>query len=183
MKQRTMYGVIFLLGIIFSLPAMAQLKVAYVNSDRIMQEWEEASEAQKKLDAEAQKLEERYREMTAEFDSLSKQFQQQQYVMSEERRQEKQRELQQLQQRIQRFQMENVGPQGQIYAKQEEILGPVLDKINRAIKKVASDNNYDYVFDSVGGNLLYAEEKHNITADVLYELRRGVSSGTTQGNN
>lgn len=175
MKQKLIVCLAAAMTLLISVPVYSQAKIAYVNSDRIMQEWEEASEAQKKLDAEAKKLEEQYMNMTARFDSLQRQFQQQQFVMSEERRQGKQEELRDLQRRIQQFQMENVGPQGQIYAKQEEILGPVLRRINEAINKVAVDGNYDYVFDSVGGNLLYAEEKYNITADVLYELRRGSS--------
>jgi len=180
-KRITQFGVLLVLAILISVPAFGQLKIAYVNSDRIMQEFEEAREAQKKLDLEARQLENQYMEMTSRLDSLNRSFQQQQFVMSEERRQQKQQEMQTLQQRIQQFQMENVGPQGQIYAKQEQILGPVLQKINTAIKKVATDGSYDYVLDSVGGNILYAEEKHNITADVLYELRRGSGGDTSTG--
>jgi Skp family chaperone for outer membrane proteins len=36
--------------------AQAQLKIAYVNSDRILSEYDEAREAQSKLDIEAKKL-------------------------------------------------------------------------------------------------------------------------------
>jgi len=175
-KRRTQTGIILALAVLIAVPAVGQLKVAYVNSDRIMQEYEEAREAQKKMDLEAKQLEDQYMSMTGQLDSLQRSFQQQQFVMSEERRQQKQQQIQSLQQQIQQFQMQNVGPQGQIYAKQEQILGPVLQKINTAIKKVANDGSYDYVLDSVGGNILYAEEKHNITADVLYELRRGTTS-------
>lgn len=167
--------------LLMSSPLFSQAKIAYVNSDRIMQEFEEAREAQQKLDAEAQQLQQQYTNMTTSLDSLQQSFQQQQFVMSEERRQQKQQEIQQLGQRIQKFQMENVGPQGQIYARQEEILGPVLDKINKAIKQVASAGNYDFILDSVGGNILYAEEKYNITADVLYQLRRG-SGGSSSSS-
>ncbi|MBS1271548.1 MAG: Chaperone protein Skp [Candidatus Marinimicrobia bacterium] len=183
MKRITQLGVLLGLSILISVPAFGQLKIAYVNSDRIMQEYEEAREAQKKLDLEAKQLEDQYMQMTSGLDSLNRSFQQQQFVMSEERRQQKQQEIQNLRRRIQQFQTENVGPQGQIYAKQEQILGPVLQKINTAIKKVASDGSYDYVLDSVSGNILYAEEKHNITADVLYELRRGGGSSDSGGSN
>lgn len=179
MKRTIRIGLLFFLSVFLGLPLAAQVKIAYVNSDRIMQEFEEAKEAQQKLDAEAQKLQEQYGTMTTQLDSMQQDYQRQQFVMSEERRKQKQSEIQQLQQRIQQFQMQNVGPQGQIYAKQEQILGPVLKKINAAIKKVAVNNGYDFVLDSVNGNLLYAEEKYNITADVLYELRRGSSSGST----
>ena len=182
MKRTMNTGVLVLFALLIGIPAFGQVNIGYVNSDRIMQEFEEAREAQKKLDLEARQLEDRYMDMTSQLDSLQRVFQQQQFVMSGERRQQKQQEIQNLQQRIQQFQMENVGPQGQIYAKQEQILGPVLQKINAAIKKVAKDGNYDYVLDSVSGNILYAEEKHNITADVLYELRRGVSNSSGSNN-
>ncbi|HKJ67985.1 MAG TPA: OmpH family outer membrane protein, partial [bacterium] len=99
-----------------------------------------------------------------------------------ERRQQKQQQMQQLQQKIQQFQQQNVGPQGQIYAKQEQILGPVLQRIDAAIRKVATDGSYDYVFDVAAGNILYAEEKHEITADVLYELRRGTGQEGTSSS-
>ncbi|MCF7804609.1 MAG: OmpH family outer membrane protein [Candidatus Marinimicrobia bacterium] len=182
MKRITQAGILLTLSVLMAVPALGQLKIAYVNSDRIMQEYEEAREAQKKMDLEAKQLENKYMSMTSQLDSLQRSFQQQQFVMSEERRQQKQQQIQSLQQRIQQFQMENVGPQGQIYAKQEQILGPVLQKINTAIKKVANDGSYDYVLDSVGGNILYAEEKHDITADVLYELRRGTSSSSSSSS-
>ncbi len=174
MKRIAKWTLLVIMSMGVSLPVFGQLKIGYINSDRIMQEWENAREAQQKLNEEARGLEQQYNRMTTRLDSLQQEFQRQQFVMSEERRRQKQQEMQTLQQQIQQFQMENVGPQGQIYAKQEQILGPVLQKVDSAIRKVATDGGYDYVFDVSGGNILYAEEKHEITADVLYELRRGV---------
>jgi len=65
-----------------------------------------------------------------------------------------------------------------IYQKQNEIVGPVLEKVKNIIKKVAEDGNYDFVFDTVAGNILYAEPVHDITEKVIYELER--STGTDQ---
>lgn len=181
MKRSIRRGFIGIIAVLIAVPAFAQLNIGYVNTDRIMQEYEDAQDAQQQLNREAQTLQTRYDEMLTELDSLQRSFSQQRFVMSEERRQQKQTEIQQLQQKIQQFQMENVGPQGQLYGKQEQIMGPVLQKIQTAIDKVARDGSYDYVLDSVGGNILYAEPKHDITDDVLYELRRGTAQSTGSG--
>jgi outer membrane protein len=152
--------------------ALAEQKIGFVNSDRILAEYKEAQEAQSKLDVEAKKLQGEYQQMLVKLDSLNKAYEQQKMLMSESRRQEKEDELIKLQQQIQVFQQQKLGPQGEIYQKQNEIVGPVLEKVKNVIKQVAEDNNYDFIFDTVAGNILYAEPVHDITDDVIYQLER-----------
>lgn len=153
------------------LPAQ-EVKIGYVNSDRILAEFDEAKEAQRKLDVEAKKLEDEYRGLLNQLDSLSRDFERQKMIMSETRRQTKENEISQLQQTIQRYQIEKMGPEGEIYQKQAELVGPVLEKIKAVIEKVGKENKYDYIFDTVAGNILYAEPVHDLTDKVLYELKR-----------
>ena len=47
--------------------------------------------------------------------------------------------------------------QQKIYVKSEELLKPVQDKVNKAIKDVASENGFLYIFDSSQGLVLYAD--------------------------
>jgi len=148
------------------------VKIGYVNSDRILAEFEEAKEAQQKLDVEAKKLEDEYRGMLGKLDSLNRDFERQKMIMSETRRKTKENEITQLQQSIQRYQVEKMGPEGEIYRKQAELVGPVLEKIKAVIEKVGKGNKYDYIFDTVAGNILYAEPVHDLTDKVLYELKR-----------
>ena len=148
------------------------IRIGFVNSDRILAEFDEAKEAQSKLDIEAKKMEEEYKGMLAKLDSLSKDFERQKMIMSESRRQTKENEISQLQQSIQRYQVEKMGPEGEIYRKQSELVGPVLEKIKQVIEKVGKENKYDFIFDTVAGNILYAEPVHDLTDKVLYELKR-----------
>ncbi|MCK4715528.1 MAG: OmpH family outer membrane protein [Candidatus Marinimicrobia bacterium] len=156
----------------FNVAVAQQMKIAYVNSDRILAEFDEAKEAQSKLDIEAKKLENEYRGMLTTLDSLSRDYERQKMIMSETRRQTKENEISQLQQSIQRYQVEKLGPEGEIYRKQAELVGPVLEKIKSVIEKVGKENEYDYIFDTVAGNILYAEPVHDLTDKVLYELKR-----------
>ncbi|MCK9244385.1 MAG: OmpH family outer membrane protein [Candidatus Marinimicrobia bacterium] len=152
--------------------AQAQIKIGYVNSDRILSEFDEALEAQSKLDIEARKLEDQYRGMLAKLDSLQKDYERQKMMMSETRRKTKETEIAQLQESIQKFQVEKLGPEGEIYKKQAELVTPVLEKVKTVIAKVGKDNKYDYIFDTVAGNILYAEPAHDVTDKVIYELKR-----------
>jgi len=152
--------------------AQAQIKVGYVNSDRILGEYDEAKEAQSKLDIEAKKLEDEYRGMLAKLDSLQKDYERQKMMMSETRRKTKEAEVAQLQESIQKYQVEKLGPEGEIYKKQAELVSPILEKVKKVIEKVGKDNKYDYIFDTVQGNILYAEPAHDLTDKVIYELKR-----------
>jgi len=163
-------GCLFLVGLTNF--ANAQLKIAYVNSDRILAEFDEAREAQSKLEIEARKLEDQYKGMVSNLDSLNKEYERQKLIMSEDRRIDKEGEISRLQQSIQRFQVEKMGPEGEIYKKQSELVGPVLEKIKKVIEKVGKENKYDYIFDTVAGNILYAEPALDLTDKVLYELKR-----------
>lgn len=172
MKRMTMLMIGLLVAIgATDLPAQ-EVKIGYVNSDRILAEFDEAKEAQRKLDVEAKKLEDEYRGLLNQLDSLSRDFERQKMIMSETRRQTKENEISQLQQTIQRYQIEKMGPEGEIYQKQAELVGPVLEKIKAVIEKVGKENKYDYIFDTVAGNILYAEPVHDLTDKVLYELKR-----------
>lgn len=52
--------------------------------------------------------------------------------------------------------------QQKIIQKSETLLKPLRDKIQKAIDDVASEHNYDYIFDYSTGFVLYAEDSTNV---------------------
>ncbi len=57
-----------------------------------------------------------------------------------------------------------------LQTKQLEQMQPILDKVNQAIKDVAKEKGFQYVFDWTAGVLLYADESKDITKLVLVKL-------------
>ena len=51
--------------------------------------------------------------------------------------------------------------------------------IDKAITNVGQRLGYDYIFDAASGGIVYALDAHNLTEDVLDELRK-VNSTTTE---
>ena len=74
--------------------------------------------------------------------------------------------------------MDKFGPEGEIYRKQNQLLKPVLGKIDAAIQQVGSDRGYDYILDAMSGALLYALDSHNLTEAVMDELSKATGSVT-----
>ena len=89
--------------------------------------------------------------------------------MTDAMKEVKQKEIQDLQNRIESTQQ---SAQEKVSQKKQEVYGPILEKADKAIKAVAKEKGYDYVFDasSGGGALLFARESDNITPYVKEKL-------------
>ena len=167
--------VLLTMGIFVSI-ASAQMKVGYINSDQILLEYEEAIDAMSKLEAENKRLQEDFQKMQTRFMGLQEEFEKKKFVATDTWKTQKQQELEKLAMDIQNYQMEKFGPQGEIYKKESEYLGPVLEKINVILKRVGEEGAYDYVMDGAKGVIVFANPKHDLTNTVLYELRKSAGS-------
>ncbi|MEZ4894595.1 MAG: OmpH family outer membrane protein [Saprospiraceae bacterium] len=76
-------------------------------------------------------------------------------------------ELQQQQEAIQKFEQE---AQQMVASKREELLKPILDSIDKAIKAVATTNQYKMIFDTSSGAMLFAEDTEDVTDLVKKQL-------------
>lgn len=152
--------------------AVAQLKVGYVDSQKIITTFPVAIDAQKKLEAEGAGWGQELQRMQEELRTLQEQLDQQSLLLSEAKKREKGEELQALYVRAQQFQAEKWGQGGEYFKRQEELLQPIFDTINKTIHRIGDEEGYDFIFDSVAGNILHAKENYDITDKVLKELEK-----------
>ena len=154
----------------------ADVKIGYIDSNEIMTKYEEVRQIQVDLEKEQRRLQSEMEVLVDQLDSLKQEYDRQRLLMSDARRQEKEQDLMRRQEEVQRFQMEKFGPEGEIYRTQNQLLKPILAKIDEAIQKVGKKQQYDYIFDAVGGAIVYALDANNLTEDVLDELSKSSSS-------
>lgn len=154
----------------------AEIKIGYVDSNQIMSSFDEVRQVQIDLEKEQRRLENEFNLLLAQLDSLQQDYERQRLLMSEQRRSEKENEILNMKKSAEEFQMRKFGPEGEIYRKQNELLKPVLKKIDEAIQKVGSEQGYDFIFDAQSGALVYALDSYNITEDVIDELSRTTGS-------
>jgi len=156
-------------------PASAQLKLGYIDSQRILEKYKEAQDAQKQLQEINRRWEDEAKNMQQELQSKLEELESQALLLSDERKKEKETELQNLNIRMQQFQQEKWGNQGEAFAKRAELMQPVIDKINTSIKKLGVEEKFDYIFDVVNGNILHVgATQPDLTEKVLEELNKSV---------
>lgn len=162
----------------FSASVSGQPKIGYLNSNVIMNRFNDAVEVSKKVNELAQEYEKERQQLEAEYQAKNKEFESQRLLLSEERKRESLQEIQELYQKLLKFNEEKFGPQGELERRTKELTEPVIKKIQGAIDKIAREDLFDYVFDTVNANLVFAREKEfDITERVLTELNKGIVGG------
>jgi outer membrane protein len=174
----TWAGALFAVAILGSAnPVTAQLKLGYIDSQKILEKYKEAQDAQKQLQDLNRRWEEEAKNMQQELQTKLEELESQALLLSDERKKEKETELQNLNIRLNQFQQEKWGAQGEVFAKRAELMQPVINKINDVIKKIGTDDKYDYIFDVVNGNILHVSASQpDLTDRVLEELNKSVAT-------
>ncbi len=152
--------------------AQAEGKLGYVDSFRIRNEFNEFAEAQKQFDEEVAVWQAELDSLRQELEADAEEFQRQRLILSEEAKQRREDELRQAEQAFQQRTNQVFGPNGQAEQLNSDLVEPILEKINAVLEKVAIENNYDYIFDAVNGNIAYAKKEFDLTDKVLEELNR-----------
>ena len=150
----------------------AQTKIRYVNSQRILSEFPEAQEIQKKLDEIRAGYESEYNDMLQRYENLVKEIENQSLLLSPEKKAEKEKEAQDLGIAIEQFRYQKLGPQGELYKKNLELTQPLYDKIDQIIQRVGDEEEYDYILDVVQGVVLFAKPQFDITNRIIEELSK-----------
>lgn len=176
MNKNTKYIFTLINVVFFPMILFGQLKVGYVASDRIRMEYEEFKESESQLQLDFQKIQFEYQGMLKELDSLKQAFDTQRLMSSPEWRREKEQNIKDKEMAIQNFQAKKVGPEGELVKKQSQMEYELLSKVKKAVDNVAIEKGYDFIFDG-SISLLYGKPTHDLTDDVLHELRK-VSSNT-----
>lgn len=152
--------------------ASAEAKIGYIDSYRIRKDFKEFSEAQAKFDKEVTTWQAELDSMRQELEVLAEEYQRQRLILSEQAKKDKEQKLRAAEQEFQQATNSIFGPDGRAERENAELVKPILDKINAVLEKLAVENNYDYIFDSVNGNIAYAKKEFDLTDQVLEELNR-----------
>jgi len=152
--------------------ARAELKIGFINSERIFAEYEGTKEAQEKFNKEVAKWEQEATERQKEMKDLKDQLEKQSLLLSSERKKELEDKLQAKMVEYQKFLQEKFGQEGEALKKNEDLTRPIVDKINKILEQIAKAENYDYIFDARVGGLVYAKPGYDLTERVLAALNK-----------
>ena len=157
---------------LLTIPAAAQMKLGHVSTEAIMKQLPDAQDAQKQLDALTAGWQEELNKMQNDWKKKYDEYDKKKLIMTDQRRADTERELRELDQKMSDFRNQKFGQNGELFAKQNELMKPVQDRVFKAIQDVALEEGYDYIFDKSGEILLmYSNPKYDLTDKVLAKLK------------
>lgn len=139
----------------------AELKVGYVQVDKILQEAPQTIESGKKLEREFSPRSQELERMSKQIKDLEAALDKEGLTISESDRRNKERDVQNIKIEFQRKQREL---REDINLRKNEELGSLQERINKAVQSVSEADGYDLV---VYSGVAYASKKIDITDKVL----------------
>jgi outer membrane protein len=146
-------------------------KYAFVDTEYILNNIPEYTDAQDLLDDLSTEWQKEIETKFAEIDKLYKDYQAESILLPDEIKTQKENEIVQKEKEAKELQKKRFGKDGDLFKKRVELVQPIQEKVYNAIEEIATTRNFAFIFDKASGSsILYADEKLDLSDDVLDEI-------------
>jgi len=150
--------------------AAQELKFGHVNIQKLVAELPEKKAADAQLQAEAQKLQDQLKVMSQDLDNKYTSYLSQRDSLPDLIRATKEKEIQDLDTRIKQY---NQMAQQTLAQKEQQLLQPIMQKVQNAINEVGQEQGLIYIFDISTQVVLYHSDK-SIDCEPLVKAKLGM---------
>ena len=147
-------------------PVLAESRIGFVNSQKIMNESPHAARAKKRIEKDFEKRDQELQKMAKQLQGLQEALEKNALTMAESERRTKEREFGDLNRDFQRRQREF---REDLSQRQNEEMAAILERVNKAIKQIAEAEKYDIIFQEA----VYANPRIDVTDKVIKALGDG----------
>ncbi|MBK7765884.1 MAG: OmpH family outer membrane protein [Sulfuritalea sp.] len=150
----------------FSAGVLAEGKIGFVNSQKILNEAPQAARAKKKLEKDFEKRDQDLQRIAKQLQGMQENLDKNAVTMAESERRAKEREFGELNRDFQRKQREF---REDLSQRQNEETAAIFERVNKVIKQIAEAEKYDIIFQEA----VYANPRIDITDRVIKALGDG----------
>jgi outer membrane protein len=172
MKVRSMSSTKLLSALLLSVASLAasaqELKIGYVNSERVLREAEPAKQAQRRLDQEFGKREKDLNDQLAALQAAADKLDKEAPALSDSEKVRRQRELVDQDRDLQRKKREF---QEDLTTRRNEAVSSISERANRVIKQIGDVEHYDVIL--ADQPVIYFSNRVDITKKVIDALNAG----------
>ena len=169
MKSLHLVIIALLLTLTTSLGAQ-ELKFAHIDIQKLVATLPDKVKADKALQDEANKLQSQLKIMSEELDKKYSEYMSQKDSLPDLVKSIKEKEIQDQNQRIQNY---NQLAQQSLGQKEQELLKPIIEKVQKAIDEVGAENGFIYIFDVSSKVILFYSDK-SVDAEPLVRTKLGI---------
>ncbi|MFI2741102.1 OmpH family outer membrane protein [Zhouia sp. PK063] len=154
-----------------SLNAQRSVRIGYVDMEYILQNVEEYQLANQQLNNKVEKWKKEIEQLNSTIDQKKKNLSAEKVLLTPELLEEKEDEIKVLEKQLSDYQQKRFGPEGDLVKQQQLLVKPIQDQVFNAVQDIATNKNYDFVFDkSADVVMLYSNKKYDISDLVLRRI-------------
>ena len=162
-----------------SMFAQRSVRIGYIDTEYILENITEYSDANTQLDSKIQKWKSDIEGRLTELEDQKKQLNNERILLTNELISEREEDLQIIENEILEYQQKRFGPNGDLMIQKKQLIQPIQDQIFAAVQEIAASKKYDFIFDkSADVVMLYSADRYDISDRVLKTINR--SSKRTQ---
>ncbi len=146
-------------------------KFAYVDTEYILANIPSYSAAQDEIEKLSAEWQTEVDAMQQEVAKLYKEYQAEKVLLTQEMRTKREEEIITKEREVKKLQNDYFGPEGLMYQKREEKIGPIQDEVYNTLKEIANESGYALIFDtSSGPTILFSNPRYDVSDQVLQRL-------------
>jgi outer membrane protein len=165
-------GVFFLALVVTQTARGEEIKIGYIDSQRIFSGYTGTQEAQNKFEEEVKKWEADATSMRNEILDLEKELQSQSAFITPEKKQEKEALIEEKKARLEEFVNDIWGNEGKVFKRNTELTQPIIEKINRILERIGREEDYSMILDAANGQIVFAIPELDLTDRVIEEINK-----------
>ena len=183
MKIATRLTSLILVLLVFILNDTFAQKFGYVDTDYILSQMPEYSEAKVEIEKVSKAWEQEIQEMYKGIEELETSLQAEEVLLTKEMKDDRLKEIDLKWDEVKAYQKKVFGFDGLFFLKKKELIKPVQDQVFDAVEKVAKNHRLQIVFDKSGDLvMIYTDPVHDYTDYVLEELGLGDKNDVISNN-
>jgi len=158
--------------VLVSIVFAADVKLGYVNTDRLLLESNEAAEISRLFTLDKQNWTNQVKKLDDEIKQMERNFEIDKLTKTEAAKRDAQAKIDAKKAEAGRLLEEYFGEGGKAEQRYRELIDPLTLKIHNLIVKTAEDEKYTMIFDVSMGTVLYALPALDLTEQILLELNK-----------
>ena len=155
--------------LVFGIAVAVETKLGFVDSDRVFREYQATAAAKAEFNFYVNESRDSAAVLRQNIETLKEELDTQKLMLSEEARLRKLDEIESLTKAYDQYLQTMFGKSGRVQQKNDELMIPILDKVNEAVGLIADREGFTVVLE-LSENILYASSELDITDLVIDEL-------------
>lgn len=181
MKTNVLFLLAFVFCFSYSSQAQRGVRIAYIDTEYILEKVPEYQEATDQLNQKVQKWKSEIEERLAEIEQKRKDLSNEKPLLTKELIEEREEDIDFEEKEILDYQQKRFGPNGDLMIQKKQLMQPIQDQIFSAVQDLASSKRYDFVFDkSSDATMLYSAKQYDLSEQILRSITRSAKREQAQ---